>query len=130
MRSRCCSAGRHAGTPSTTGRLTPVRAACAAGDWDQAAGVLAGSAVGIVMSEGARPLESVLGLFPAGRAGDAAVAAAWASARLWSADAEGAAAYLEAAARAVERAAAATRRVVEPGAGGASDPGRGRAAPG
>jgi LuxR family maltose regulon positive regulatory protein len=94
--------------------LDAVRAACAARDWDRAADVLAGSAVGIVMSDGARPLESVLGLFPADRAGEAAVAAAWASARLWSADTEGAAAHLEAAARSVERAAAATRRVVEP----------------
>jgi LuxR family maltose regulon positive regulatory protein len=94
--------------------LDAVRAACAARDWDQAAGVLAGSAVGILMSDGARPLESVLGLFPADRAGQAAVAAAWAAARLWSADAEGAAAYLEAAGRSVERAAAGTRRVVEP----------------
>ena len=82
--------------------LDAVRAACAARDWDQAADVLAGSAVGIVMSDGARPLESVLGLFPADRAGEAAVAAAWASARLWSADIEGAAAHLEAAARSVE----------------------------
>ena len=94
--------------------LDAVRAACAARDWDQAADVLAGSAVGIVMSDGARPLESVLGLFPADRAGEAAVAAAWASARLWSADTEGAAAHLEAAARSVDRAASATRRVVEP----------------
>ena len=94
--------------------LDAVRAACAARDWDQAADVLAGSAVGIVMSDGARPLESVLGLFPADRAGEPAVAAAWASARLWSADTEGAAAHLEAAARSVDRAASATRRVVEP----------------
>ena len=94
--------------------LDAVRAACAARDWDQAAGVLAGSVVGILMSDGARSLESVLGLFPADRAGEAAVAAAWAGARLWSADAEGAAAHLEAAARSVERAAADTRRVVEP----------------
>ena len=94
--------------------LDAVRAACAARDWDQAGDVLAGSAVGILMSDGVQPLESALGLFPADRAGEAAVAAAWASARLWSADAEGTAVYLEAAARSVEHSAAATRRVVEP----------------
>ncbi len=94
--------------------LDAVRAACAARDWDQAGDVLAGSAVGILMSDGVQPLESALGLFPADQAGEAAVAAAWASARLWSADAEGTAVYLEAAARSVEHSAAATRRVVEP----------------
>ena len=94
--------------------LDAVRAACAARDWDQAGDVLAGSAVGILMSDGVQPLESALGLFPADRAGEAAVAAAWASARLWRADAEGTAVYLEAAARSVQRSAAATRRVVEP----------------
>ncbi len=94
--------------------LDAVRAAVTAGDWDQASGVLAGAAVGIVMSDGPRPLEAVLGLFPADRAQAAAVAAAWASARLWSADADGAAAYLEAAGRSLERAATADRRVLGP----------------
>jgi len=94
--------------------LDAVRAAVAARDWDQATAVLAGSAVGIVMSDGPRPLEAVLGLFPAGPAEAAAVAAAWASARLWSQDADGAAAYLDSAGRALEHTAAATRRVVEP----------------
>jgi LuxR family maltose regulon positive regulatory protein len=94
--------------------LDAVRAAVTAGDWDLATDVLAGSAIGIVLADGPRPLESVLGLFPADRAGEAAVAAAWAGARLWGEDAEGAAAYLDSAARAVQHAAAATRRVVEP----------------
>ena len=94
--------------------LEAVRAAVAAWDWDLATDVLAGSAIGIVMADGPGPLESVLGLFPADRAGEAAVAAAWASARLWSEDAEGAAVYLDSAARSVRRAACTTRRVIEP----------------
>ena len=94
--------------------LEAVRAAAAAWDWDLATDVLAGSAIGIVMADGPRALESVLGLFPADRGGEAAVAAAWASARLWSEDAEGAAVYLDSAARSVRRAARTTRRVIEP----------------
>jgi LuxR family maltose regulon positive regulatory protein len=107
--------GRAARWYAAHGRaLDAVRAAAGAGDWDQAAGVLAGSAIGIVMSDGPRPLEAVLGLFPADQARAAAVGAAWAGARLWRGDAEGAAAYLDSAGRAVQRAAAATRRVIEP----------------
>jgi LuxR family maltose regulon positive regulatory protein len=93
--------------------LDAVRAAAGAADWDLAADVLAGSAIGIVMTDGPRPLEAVLGLFPAGQA-ETAVAAAWASARLWSEDPEGAAAYLDSAGRTAHRAAAAARRVIEP----------------
>ena len=37
--------------------LDAVRAACAARDWDHAGDVLAGSAVGILMSDGVQPLE-------------------------------------------------------------------------
>jgi LuxR family maltose regulon positive regulatory protein len=107
--------GRAARWYAAHGRaLDAVHAAVGAGDWDQAAGVLAGSAIGIVMSDGPRRLEAVLGLFPASQAGEAAVAAAWAGARLWRGDAEGAAAYLDSAGRAVQHAAAATRRVIEP----------------
>jgi LuxR family maltose regulon positive regulatory protein len=94
--------------------LDAVRAAVAAGDWDHATDVLAGSAIGIVMSDGPGPLESVLGCFPADRAAAAAVAAAWAGARLWSEDPEGAAAYLETAGRSVAGAGDATRRVAGP----------------
>jgi LuxR family maltose regulon positive regulatory protein len=93
--------------------LDAVRAAAGAADWDLAAELLAGSAIGIVMADGPRPLEAVLGLFPAGQA-ETAVAAAWASARLWAEDAEGAAAYLDRAGRTAERTAAAARRVIEP----------------
>ena len=107
--------GRAARWYAAQGRaLDAVRAAVSAGDWDQATGVLAGSAIAIVMSDGPRPLEAVLGLFPADQAPAAAVAAAWAGARLWRGDAEGAAAYLDSAGRALQRAAAGTRRVVEP----------------
>jgi LuxR family maltose regulon positive regulatory protein len=92
-----------------------VRAAIAARDWDQAAETLAGSAVEILCSGGPGELEPVLAQFPADRAADdVAVAAAWAASRLWSEDPDGAAGYLEAAARCLDRAAAATRRVAEP----------------
>jgi LuxR family maltose regulon positive regulatory protein len=95
--------------------LDCVRAAIAAQDWDQAAAALAGSAVEMLMSGGPRELEPVLALFPADRAADdVAVATAWAATRLWSDDADGAAGYLENAARSVERATPATRRVAAP----------------
>ena len=95
--------------------LDCVRTAIAAQDWDQAAAALAGSAVDMLMSGGPGELEPVLALFPAGRAADdAAVATAWAAARLWSEDPDGAAAYLENAVRSVARASEATRRAAEP----------------
>lgn len=94
--------------------LDAVRAAVTARDWDQATEVLAGSAAAIVMSEGPAPLEAVLGLIPADRAQAAPVAAAWAAARLWRGDAEGAAAYLDSAVRPVERTAGAARLVAGP----------------
>jgi LuxR family transcriptional regulator, maltose regulon positive regulatory protein len=95
--------------------LDSLRAAIAAQDWDQAAETLAGSAVDILAAGGPGELEAVLAQFPADRAADdVAIAAAWAATRLWSEDPDGAAGYLEAAARCLDRAAAATRRVAEP----------------
>jgi LuxR family maltose regulon positive regulatory protein len=95
--------------------LDCVRAAIAAEDWDQAAETLAGSAVDMLSADGPGDLEAVLALFPAERAADdPAVAAAWAATRLWSEDPDGAAGYLDSAARCLERAGAATRRVTEP----------------
>jgi len=95
--------------------LDSVRFAAAAEDWDGAARALAESGIGAVMSSGPGELESVLSLFPAERAaGDVAVAVACASARLWSADPEGAASCLESAARALDGASPAVRRITEP----------------
>jgi LuxR family transcriptional regulator, maltose regulon positive regulatory protein len=95
--------------------LAAVRCAAQAGDWDEAALVLAASGPGALTAAGPADLESVLALFPADRAtGDVAVAAAWASARLWAADAEGAAMYLDEASRALEAASPALRAVMAP----------------
>ncbi len=95
--------------------LDAVRCAAAAGDWDAAAQALAESGIGAVMSAGPGGLESVLSLFPAERAaGDVAVALACASARLWSADPEGAASCLQNAGQALGRASQAVRRITEP----------------
>jgi LuxR family maltose regulon positive regulatory protein len=76
-------------------------------------------------------LESVLSLFPADRSSDdPAVAAAWAAARLWDGDRDGAVAYLDSGDRALARAVPAMARIMEPTlaalrvmlAGGRTDP--------
>ncbi len=73
----------------------------------------------------------MLSLFPADRsADDPAVAAAWAAARLWDGDRDGAAAYLDSGDRALRRAVPAMQRIMEPTlaalrvmlAGGRTDP--------
>jgi LuxR family transcriptional regulator, maltose regulon positive regulatory protein len=95
--------------------LEAVRCAAAAQDWDLASQVLADAGADAVMTGGPAELESVLGLFPAGRAtGDVAVAAAWASARLWSGDLAGAAGYLDSADSALSHAGEDRRRLAEP----------------
>jgi LuxR family maltose regulon positive regulatory protein len=95
--------------------LDSVRAAAAAQDWDYAAQVLAEAGAGLATPGGTAELEGVLSLFPADRsADDPAVAAAWAAARLWDGDREGAAAYADSAERALGRAIPATRRIMEP----------------
>jgi LuxR family transcriptional regulator, maltose regulon positive regulatory protein len=95
--------------------LDSVRSAVKAQDWDSASHALAQSGVAVVMSAGPAKLESVLALLPAERAAeDPVVACAWASARLWAGDAEGAAAYLDSATRALSQATPAQRRVAEP----------------
>jgi LuxR family transcriptional regulator, maltose regulon positive regulatory protein len=92
-----------------------VRCAAEAEDWDYAAQVLAEAGAGAATLDRASELESVLALFPAERsADDPAVAAAWAAARLWDGDREGAASYLDSAQRGVERAVPAMRRIMEP----------------
>ena len=111
--------------------LASVRCAAEAEDWDYAAQILAEAGAGVATPGSTADLESVLALFPADRsADDPAVAAAWAAARLWDGDHEGAAAYLESGDRALGRAAAAMRRIMEPTlaalrvmlAGGRTDP--------
>src|SRR5580693_9756374 len=92
-----------------------VRSAAQAEDWDYAAQILAEAGAGVASPGCTAELESVLALFPPDRsADDPAVAAAWAAARLWAGDHEGAAAYLENGDQALGRAAPAMRRVMEP----------------
>ena len=92
-----------------------VRCAAEAQDWDYAAQVLSEAGAGAVTSDRSGELEAVLALFPPERsADDPAVAAAWAAARLWDGDREGAASYLDSARRSVERSAPAMRRIMEP----------------
>lgn len=112
--------GRAARWYTRNGRvLDAVRCAAEGGDWDYAARALAEAGAAAVMSPGPSELEAVLTLFPAGRAvDDAAVATAWAAARLWGYDPEGATAYLESAQRALARCDPAMRRVVEPSLAG------------
>jgi LuxR family maltose regulon positive regulatory protein len=99
--------------------LDAVRCAAEAMDWDYAAQALADAGAAAVLSPGPAELEAVLTLFPAGRAADdVAVATAWAAARLWGEDPEGAAAYLDSAQRALARAGPAMRRVMEPALAG------------
>jgi LuxR family transcriptional regulator, maltose regulon positive regulatory protein len=95
--------------------LRSVRCAAQAEDWDYAAQILAEAGAGVASPGSTAELESVLALFPPDRsADDPAVAAAWAAARLWDGDHEGAAAYLENGDQALGRAAPAMRRVMEP----------------
>ncbi|MFI5065669.1 MAG: hypothetical protein ACHP9Z_17065, partial [Streptosporangiales bacterium] len=95
--------------------IASVRCAAEAQDWDYAAQILAEAGAGLAAPGSTAELESVLGLFPADRsADDPAVAAAWAAARLWDGDEEGAAGYLESGERALGRAAPAMRRMMEP----------------
>ena len=95
--------------------IDAVRCAAEAADWDYAAQVLAEAGAGAVTRDRSGELEAVLALFPPARsADDPAVATAWAAARLWDGDREGAASYLDSAQRAVERSAPAMRRIMEP----------------
>ena len=95
--------------------IEAVRCSAEAGDWDYGAHVLADAGPVALMRQGPAVLEAVLALFPADRrADDAAVASACAAARLWSDDAEGAAAHLDGAQRALGRLADQQQRAVQP----------------
>ncbi|HUK72130.1 MAG TPA: LuxR C-terminal-related transcriptional regulator [Streptosporangiaceae bacterium] len=84
-------------------------------DWDYTAQVLAGSDIAILLSRGPAELERVIAPVPPDLAfDDVAVGAAWAAARLWTRDPDGADALLEAADTALDRAATPVRRIVEP----------------
>jgi LuxR family maltose regulon positive regulatory protein len=111
--------------------IASVRCAAEAQDWDYAAQTLAEAGAGMASPGSTADLESVLSLFPADRsADDPAVAAAWAAARLWDGDRDGAAAYLDSGDRALGRAVPAMQRIMEPTlaalrvmmAGGRTDP--------
>jgi LuxR family maltose regulon positive regulatory protein len=111
--------------------IASVRCAAEAQDWDYAAQTLAEAGAGVATPGSTADLESVLSLFPADRsADDPAVAAAWAAARLWDGDRDGAAAYLDSGERALRRAVPAMQRIMEPTlaalrvmlAGGRTDP--------
>ncbi len=111
--------------------IASVRCAAEAQDWDYAAQTLAEAGAGLASPESTADLQSVLSLFPADRsADDPAVAAAWAVARLWDGDRDGAAAYLDGGERALSRAVPAMQRIMEPTlaalrvmlAGGRTDP--------
>ncbi len=111
--------------------IASVRCAAEAQDWDYAAQTLAEAGAGVATPGSTAELESVLSLFPADRsADDPAVAAAWAAARLWDGDRDGAAAYLDSGERALGRAVPAMQRIMEPTlaalrvmlAGGRTDP--------
>jgi LuxR family maltose regulon positive regulatory protein len=111
--------------------IASVRCAADAQDWDYAAQTLAEAGAGVASPGSTADLESVLSLFPADRSSDdPAVAAAWAAARLWDGDRDGAAAYLDSGDRALRRAVPAMQRIMEPTlaalrvmlAGGRTDP--------
>ena len=111
--------------------IASVRCAAEAQDWDYAAQTLAEAGAGVASPGSTADLESVLSLFPADRSSDdPAVAAAWAAARLWDGDRDGAAAYLDSGERALSRAVPAMARIMEPTlaalrvmlAGGRTDP--------
>ncbi len=90
-----------------------LRACVEAQDWDFAAEVLAASDISILVSCGPAELERMLALIPPDLAvDDVAVGAAWAAARLWRNDPDGAQAHLEAAENALDRAATPTRRIM------------------
>ena len=95
--------------------IASVRCAAEAQDWDYAAQTLAEAGAGVATPGSTADLESVLSLFPADRsADDPAVAAAWAAARLWDGDRDGAAAHLDSGDRALSRAVPAMQRIMEP----------------
>ncbi len=111
--------------------IASVRCAAEAQDWDYAAQTLAEAGAGVASPGSTADLEGVLSLFPAERsADDPAVAAAWAAARLWDGDRDGASAYLDSGERALRRAVPAMQRIMEPTlaalrvmlAGGRTDP--------
>ncbi len=111
--------------------IASVRCAAEAQDWDYAAQTLAEAGAGVASPGSTADLESVLSLFPADRSSDdPAVAAAWAAARLWDGDRDGACAYLDSGDRALSRAIPAMQRIMEPTlaalrvmlAGGRTDP--------
>ena len=111
--------------------IASVRCAAEAQDWDYAAQTLAEAGAGVASPGSTADLEGVLSLFPADRsADDPAVAAAWAAARLWDGDRDGASAYLDSGERALRRAVPAMQRIMEPTlaalrvmlAGGRTDP--------
>lgn len=111
--------------------IASVRCAAEAQDWDYAAQTLAEAGAGVASPGSTADLESVLSLFPADRSSDdPAVAAAWAAARLWDGDRDGAVAYLDSGERALSRAIPAMQRIMEPTlaalrimlAGGRTDP--------
>jgi LuxR family maltose regulon positive regulatory protein len=111
--------------------IASVRCAAEAQDWDYAAQTLAEAGAGVASPGSTADLESVLSLFPPDRSSDdPAVAAAWAAARLWDGDRDGAAAYLDSGDRALSRAVPAMQRIMEPTlaalrvmlAGGRTDP--------
>ena len=111
--------------------IASVRCAAEAQDWDYAAQTLAEAGAGLASPGSTADLESVLSLFPTDRsADDPAVAAAWAAARLWDGDRDGAAAYLDSGDRSLSRAVPAMQRIMEPTlaalrvmlAGGRTDP--------
>jgi LuxR family maltose regulon positive regulatory protein len=111
--------------------IASVRCAAEAQDWDYAAQTLAEAGAGVASQGSTADLEGVLSLFPPDRSSDdPAVAAAWAAARLWDGDRDGAAAYLDSGDRALSRAVPAMQRIMEPTlaalrvmlAGGRTDP--------
>jgi LuxR family maltose regulon positive regulatory protein len=92
-----------------------LSSAVEAQDWDYAAQVLATSDFGMLLKHGPETFERMLAPIPPDQAvDDVAVGAAWAAARLWRDDPDGAQAHLQAAGAALDRAATPTRRVMEP----------------
>ena len=97
------------------GPVEALRSSVEAQDWDYAAQVLAASDIGILLTRGPGELERMLAPIPPDLAvDDVAVGAAWAAARLWTQDPDGAQAHLDAAVAALDRAATPTRRIMEP----------------
>jgi LuxR family maltose regulon positive regulatory protein len=95
--------------------LESVRYAAEAQDWEYAAEALTDAGAAALALTDAAELEAVLARFPAGMAADdASVATAWAAARLWAGDTDGAGAYLESAQRALPQCPAGRRPLVEP----------------